>query len=98
MQLHIQPHIIQKFISNNKISQNQLAMEIGVTRGYICRIVRGKFLKPGNQVIAGLLYYTSIPFEELFIIVPDLQPYKVANSLPSYSSNLSSDKIILLNS
>jgi hypothetical protein len=48
-------------------------------------------------VITGLLHLTKIPFEELFVIVPDLQTNKVAENLPSYSSDLSSEKIIIIN-
>ena len=79
------------------ISQNQLAKKIGVTNGYMSKIVKGKYIKPGNHVIAGLLHWTKIPFEELFVIVPDLQTNKVAENFPSYSSDLFSEKIIVIN-
>ena len=97
MKVHVRPDKIQQFLRAKNISQNQLAKKIGVTRSYICRIVRGEYIKPGNHVIAGLLHLTNIPFEELFVVVPDPQPTAVAEDLLSYSSDLSSEKIILSN-
>ena len=97
MKVHVRPDKIQQFLRAKNISQNQLAKKIGVTRSYICRIVRGEYIKPGNHVIAGLLYLTNIPFEELFVVVPDPQPTMIAENLLSYSSDLSSEKIILSN-
>ena len=97
MKVHVRPDKIQQFLRAKKISQNQLAKKIGVTRSYICRIVRGEYIKPGNHVIAGLLHLTNIPFEELFVVIPDPQPTAVAENLSSYSSDLSSEKIILSN-
>jgi transcriptional regulator with XRE-family HTH domain len=97
LKVHVRPDKIQQFLRAKNISQNQLAKKIGVTRSYICRIVRGEYIKPGNHVIAGLLHLTNIPFEELFVVVPDPQPTAVAENLSSYSSDLSSEKIILSN-
>ena len=97
MKVHVRPDKIQQFLRAKKISQNQLAKKIGVTRSYICRIVKGEYIKPGNHVIAGLLHLTNIPFEELFVVVPDPQPTMIAENLSSYSSDLSSEKIILSN-
>ena len=97
MKVHVRPDKIQQFLRAKKISQNQLAKKIGVTKGYMSKIVKGKYIKPGNRVIAGLLHLTKIPFEELFVIVPDLQTNKVAENLPSYISDLSSEKIIIIN-
>jgi transcriptional regulator with XRE-family HTH domain len=97
LKVHVRPDKILQFIRAKKISQNQLAKKIGVTKGYMSKIVKGKYIKPGNRVIAGLLHLTEIPFEELFVIVPDLQTNKVAENLPSYISDLSSEKIIIIN-
>ena len=97
MEVHIRYQKIQQFIRTTKISQNQLAKKIGVTRSYINRIVHGKYIKPGNHVIAGLLHLTKLPFEELFVVVHDPQPAMVAENLSSYSSDLSSEKIIIIN-
>jgi len=97
LKVHVRPDKIQQFLRAKKISQNQLAKKIGVTRSYICRIVRGEYIKPGNHVIAGLLYLTKLPFEELFVVVTDPQPTVVAENLSSYSSDLSSEKIIIIN-
>jgi transcriptional regulator with XRE-family HTH domain len=97
LKVHVRPDKIQQFLRAKKISQNQLAKKIGVTRSYICRIVKGEYIKPGNHVIAGLLHLTNIPFEELFVVVPDPQPTMVAENLSSYSSDLSSEKIIIIN-
>ena len=97
MKVHVRPDKIKQFLRAKKISQNQLAKKIGVTRSYICRIVKGEYIKPGNHVIAGLLHLTNIPFEELFVVVPDPQPTAVSENLSSYSSDLSSEKIILIN-
>ena len=97
MKVHVRPDKIQQFLRAKNTSQNQLAKKIGVTKGYMSKIVKGKYIKPGNRVIAGLLHLTKLPFEELFVIVPDLQTNKVAENLPSYSSDLSSEKIIIIN-
>jgi transcriptional regulator with XRE-family HTH domain len=79
-----------------KISQNQLAKKIGVTKGYMSKIVKGKYIKPGNRVIAGLLHLTKLPFEELFVVVHDPQPNMVAENLPSYSPIYPREKSSLL--
>jgi len=97
LKIHVRPDKIQQFLRVKKISQNQLAKKIGVTKGYMSKIVKGKYIKPGNRVIAGLLHLTKLPFEELFVVVHDPQPNMVAESLPSYSSDLSSGKIIIIN-
>jgi transcriptional regulator with XRE-family HTH domain len=97
LKVNVRPDKIQQFLRAKNISQNQLAKKIGVTKGYMSKIVKGKYIKPGNRVIAGLLHLTKIPFEELFVIVPDLQTNKVAVNLPSYTSDLSSEKIIIIN-
>ncbi len=86
-----------RYLHFMNMSQNQLAKKIGISREHLNRIIHGKFKKPSNHVIAGLLHMTKIPFEELFVIVPDLQTNKVAENLPSYSSDLSSEKIIIIN-
>jgi len=97
LKIQICTQVLKKYLSTKKISQNQLAKKIGVTKGYMSKIVKGKYIKPGNRVIAGLLHLTKLPFEELFVIVPDLQTNKVAENLPSYISDLSSEKIIIIN-
>jgi transcriptional regulator with XRE-family HTH domain len=97
LKVHVRPDKIQQFLRAKKISQNQLAKKIGVTRSYICRIVKGEYIKPGNHVIAGLLHLTKLPFEELFVVVHDPQPTIVAENHSSYSSDLSSEKIIIIN-
>lgn len=97
MKVHVRHDKIQQFLRAMNISQNQLAKKIGVTKGCMSKIVKGKYIKPGNRVIAGLLHLTKLPFEELFVIVPDLQTNKVAENLPSYISDLSSEKIIIIN-
>ena len=97
MKVHVRPDKIQQFLRAKNISQNQLAKKIGVTKGYMNKIVKGKYIKPGNRVIAGLLNLTKLPFEELFVVVHDPQPNMVAESLPSYTSDLSSGKIIIIN-
>ena len=97
MKVHVRPDKIQQFLRVKKISQNQLAKKIGVTKGYMSKIVKGKYIKPGNRVIAGLLHLTKLPFEELFVVVHDPQPNMVAENLSPYSSDLSSGKIIIIN-
>ena len=97
MKIHVRPDKIQQFLRVKKISQNQLAKKIGVTKGYMSKIVKGKYIKPGNRVIAGLLHLTKLPFEELFVVVHDPQPNMVAENLSPYSSDLSSGKIIIIN-
>ena len=97
MKVHVRPEKIQQFLRIKNISQNQLAKKIGVTKGYMSKIIHGKYIKPGNHVIAGLLHLTNIPFEELFVVIPDPQPTAVAENLSSYSSDLSSEKIIIIN-
>ena len=97
MKVHVRPDKILQFIRAKKISQNQLAKKIGVTKGYMSKIVKGKYIKPGNRVIAGLLHLTKLPFEELFVVVHDPQPNMVAENLSPYSSDLSSGKIIIIN-
>jgi len=79
------------------MSQNQLAKKIGISREHLNRIIHGKFKKPSNHVIAGLLHLTKLPFEELFVVVHDPQPNMVAENLSPYSSDLSSGKIIIIN-
>ncbi len=97
MKVHVRPDKIQQFLRTKNISQNQLAQKIGVTWRYICRIVKGEYINPGNHVIAGLLHLTELPFEELFVIVHDPQPTMVAENHSSYSSDISSKKIIIIN-
>jgi transcriptional regulator with XRE-family HTH domain len=97
LKVHVRPDKILQFIRAKKISQNQLAKKIGVTKGYMSKIVKGKYIKPGNRVIAGLLHLTKLPFEELFVVVHDPQPNMVAENLSPYSSDLSSGKIIIIN-
>ena len=97
MKVHVRPDNIQQFLRAKKISQNQLAKKIGISREHLNRIVHGKCKRPNNRVIAGLLHLTNIPFEELFVVVPDPQPTMVAENLSSYSSDLSSEKIIIIN-
>jgi transcriptional regulator with XRE-family HTH domain len=97
LKVHVRSDKIKQFLRAKKISQNQLAKKIGVTRSYICRIVKGDYIKPGNRVIAGLLHLTKLPFEELFVVVHDPQPNMVAENLSPYSSDLSSGKIITIN-
>ena len=97
MKVHVRPDKIQQFLRAKNISQNQLAKKIGVTKGYMSKIVKGKYIKPGNRVIAGLLHLTKLPFEELFVVVHDPQPTIVAENHSSYSSDLSSEKIIIIN-
>ena len=97
MKVNVRPDKIQQFLRAKNISQNQLAKKIGVTKGYMSKIVKGKYIKPGNRVIAGLLHLTKLPFEELFVVVHDPQPNMVAENLSPYSSDLSSGKIIIIN-
>jgi len=92
LKVHVRPDKIQQFLRAKNISQNQLAKKIGVTKGYMSKIIHGKNIKPGNHVIAGLLHLTKLPFEELFVVVHDLQPTMVAESLSSYSLDVSSKK------
>jgi transcriptional regulator with XRE-family HTH domain len=97
LKVHVRHDKIQQFLRAMNISQNQLAKKIGVTKGYMSKIVKGKYIKPGNRVIAGLLHLTKLPFEELFVVVHDPQPNMVAENLSSYISDLSSEKIIIIN-
>jgi transcriptional regulator with XRE-family HTH domain len=97
LKVQICTQVLKKYLSTKNISQNQLAKKIGISREHLNRIVHGKCKRPNNRVIAGLLHLTNIPFEELFVVVPDPQPTAVAENLSSYSSDLSSEKIILSN-
>jgi len=86
LQVQVRFRKIQHYIRTKQISPNQLAKTIGITREYLNRIIRGKYLIPGNQVIAGLLHWTKLSFDELFVVVPDPVVEMVSENLLSYSS------------
>ena len=91
MKIQICTQALKKYLLTKKISQNQLAKKIGISREHLNRIVHGKYKKPSNRVIAGLLHWTKIPFEELFILDPNPEPNMVSEEQQLYSKDLLSD-------
>lgn len=86
--LFVQKTKLQAILKSKKYKPDKLAKELGVSRGYIYRILREN-LPVGSKLIEWLLKEIGYKFEELFYFSDD---FKSGSNLSSNRIEMSQDE------
>lgn len=68
MRLRLKPNRLLELVSRSALSQNHLALKIGLSRGHWSGIVNGRHLYPSAKTRTAILEVFQVPLEELFEI------------------------------
>jgi len=69
VKVKLKPGIIENILARKSLSQNGLAVKLGISSGYISQLLNGKRLPSPEMRKKFLTYFGDLSFDDLFEIL-----------------------------